>query len=619
MQLPSPVQLLQPPSTEAALEAMLTQRSVGTVFQPIIRMGSGELFGYEALSRPPPGSQFTGAGDLFEAVARSQVFTRFELMCCESAIQSFLRLDLPGKLFLNLSPAAVIEAHSRLPQALRFLNQSGIDLARIIVELTEIHRTSDLDQLRPALMSLRELGASVAIDDLGQGFSSLWLWSELHPELVKVDMHFVQGVHRDPIKFQFLKSISQIAESCGSRLITEGIEDKADLLVLRDMGIALGQGFVIARPEPQPARTVDPDIVATLRSRGISVFPEQSRVPNSRGITAERLLLKVAPVSPETTSDEALQRFEQTPDVHALAVVQHGLPVGLINRHAFISRYIRPYQKELFGRRPCTMYMDHSPLLMDRQLTIREISEILMRSDQRYLAEGFIITDAGNYAGLGSGQDFIREITSMQIDAARYANPLTMLPGNVPIDEHMERLLEAGVSFAVAYCDLNHFKAFNDAYGYRRGDEMIKLTARTLTVVCDQRCDFIGHIGGDDFILLLQTPDWEAQCARALQVFEDEAMFLFDESDRTRGALVGEDRAGNKLSYPLTSLAIGVVTVGADNYRSHLEVSGAAAIAKKQAKRAGGNALFVERRRAPGDAVKQRTTRIDGEEFEAGE
>jgi diguanylate cyclase (GGDEF)-like protein len=194
----------------------------------------------------------------------------------------------------------------------------------------------------------------------------------------------------------------------------------------------------------------------------------------------------------------------------------------------------------------------------------------------------------------------------MQVDAARYANPLTMLPGNVPIDEHMERLLEAGVSFAVAYCDLNDFKAFNDAYGYRRGDEMIKLTARTLTAVCDQRCDFIGHIGGDDFILLLQTAEWEAQCLRALQIFEDEALFLFDASDRERGALVGEDRSGNRLTHPLTSLAIGVISVSADSYRSHLEVSGAAAVAKKQAKRAGGNALFVERRRPPGDADKPR-------------
>lgn len=594
---------------------MLAQRSVGTVFQPIIRMGSGELFGFEALTRPPPGSPFAGAGDLFEAVAKSEVFTRFELMCCERAIQSFLKLGLPGKLFLNLSPASVIEAHARLPQALAVLNKSGIDPARIIVELTEIQRASDPDQLRPALMSLRELGAGVAIDDLGQGFSSLWLWSELHPELVKVDMHFVQGVHRDPIKFQFLKSIQQIAESCGSRLITEGIEDKADLLVLRDMGIALGQGFVIARPEHEPARAIDSDIVTTLRSRGISVFPEQSRVPNNHGVTAERLLLKVAPVSPGTTSDEILQRFEQAPDVHALAVVEHGLPVGLINRHAFFSRYIRPYQKELFGRRPCTMYMDHKPLRIERKLTIREISEILMRSDQRYLAEGFIITDDGRYLGLGSGQDFIREITTMQVDAARYANPLTMLPGNVPIDEHMERLLEAGVSFAVAYCDLNYFKAFNDAYGYRRGDEMIKLTARSLAAVCDQRRDFIGHIGGDDFILLLQTPHWEAQCARALQIFQDEAIYLFDEADRARGTLIGEDRSGNQLSYPLTSLAIGVVTVAAETYGSHLEVSSAAAIAKKQAKRVGGNALFVERRRAPGDAGGNRPAEADGREL----
>ncbi len=584
-------------SPTQALDAILQQRDVEIVFQPIIRINTGELFGYEALTRPPPHSGFSSPGELFSAVADSSLFTKFEIMCCERAVQAFAELDLPGRLFLNLSPATVIEAQAGSQRALRFLRSAGIDPGRIIVELTEIHRASDVERLGDALMALRELGAAVAIDDLGQGFSSLWLWSKLHPEMVKVDMHFVQGVHRDPIKFQFLRAIQQIADSCGCRLIAEGIEDKSDLLVLRDMGVALGQGFVIAKPEPGPSRAIDPMLLALLRSRGIAVFPEQSRIPTNRLVTAERLVLQVAPISPLTSSDEILQRFEQFPDTHALAVVADGSPLGLINRHAFISRYIRPYQKELFGKRPCTMYMDAKPLQLDRSHTIREISEILMRSDPRHLADGFIITDNGKYIGLGSGQDFIREITTMQVDAARYANPLTMLPGNVPIDEHMERLLHARVSFVVAYCDLNHFKAFNDTYGYRRGDEMIKLTARTLSAVCDPSSDFIGHIGGDDFILLLQTAEWEDQCAEALKTFAREAQYLFDESDRLRGTLGGEDRSGNPLSYPLTSLAIGVVVVSPENYHSHLDVSSAAAVAKKQAKHIGGNALFIERRR----------------------
>jgi diguanylate cyclase (GGDEF)-like protein len=99
----------------------------------------------------------------------------------------------------------------------------------------------------------------------------------------------------------------------------------------------------------------------------------------------------------------------------------------------------------------------------------------------------------------------MREITQMQIHAARYANPLTQLPGNVPINEHIDRLLESGTRFWVCYFDLDHFKPFNDVYGYRRGDDVIQLTGNILTSNCDPDRDFVGHIGGDDFMVLFQS------------------------------------------------------------------------------------------------------------------
>src|SRR5262249_46978925 len=143
----------------------------------------------------------------------------------------------------------------------------------------------------------------------------------------------------------------------------------------------------------------------------------------------------------------------------------------------FIELFVRPYYRELHGRKPCTMYMEPQPLVVDRKVTIQQLSQLLVESDQRHLSQGFIIIDDGRYAGFGTSGDLIREVTRLQMEAARYANPLTMLPGNVPINEHIERLLDAKVGFTAAYCDLNHFKAFNDAYGYSMGDEMIKLTA----------------------------------------------------------------------------------------------------------------------------------------------
>lgn len=585
----------RPRDTAASLRHLIEHGEGRIVFQPIVGLHSGEIVGYESLTRLAAGAGFENPSEMFAAAKEHGLLGPLELVCCQAALRAFARTELKGKLFINLSPQTVVDAHVSGDATLELMRRSEL-AGRVIIELTEQHSAPGIVDLRAALDLLRSCGIRFALDDLGQGFSSLWLWSELKPELVKVDMHFVQGISRDPIKFQFVKSIQQIADSIGAKMIAEGIEDRNDLLVVRDLGIAYGQGYLIAHPSENPPRETPPEVVAALRSRGISVFPEIARLPNGRRITAEKLLIEAAPVSPSTPNDELLHRFESVSGLHAIAVVDEGRPLGLVNRYRFIAEYVRPFHRELYGRRSCTAFMDPQAIVVDKQLSIHELSEVLLGADQRYLSDGFIITDAGRYLGLGTGHDLIREITDMQLDAARYANPLTLLPGNVPIEGHIDRLLATGQTFAAAYCDLNDFKPFNDTYGYRRGDDMIKLTARVLSAACDPRQDFIGHIGGDDFILLFQSADWRERLERALAFFAEQVPFLFDPSDRERGNLSGESRSGQPLVYPLTSLSAGVVMVESEFYPSHLDVAYAAAEAKKQAKRLGGSALFVERR-----------------------
>jgi diguanylate cyclase (GGDEF)-like protein len=219
-----------------------------------------------------------------------------------------------------------------------------------------------------------------------------------------------------------------------------------------------------------------------------------------------------------------------------------------------------------------------------------------VEAGRRKRVDGFIITDAGRYLGVGQVHDLMREITQMQIHAARYANPLTLLPGNVPTTEHMARLLEAREVFCVSHCDLDNFKPYNDVFGYSKGDDIILLTAQVLQSCCDAEYDFLGHIGGDDFILLFQSPDWEARCLRALRNFEQALRVIVPIDDASGRGFFSEDRRGERVFYPFPTLSIGAVLIETGAQPTHLEVSAAAAEAKKQAKRTAGNSLFVERR-----------------------
>jgi GGDEF domain-containing protein len=196
-------------------------------------------------------------------------------------------------------------------------------------------------------------------------------------------------------------------------------------------------------------------------------------------------------------------------------------------------------------------------------------------------------------------------ITDMQIQAARYANPLTQLPGNVPINEHTDRLLDRAIPFAACYCDLDSFKPYNDTYGYRRGDQLIQFLGGLLSEATDARADFVGHIGGDDFMLLLQSQDWQQRLTRLLRLFDEGLTSFVDAEHLQAGGYAGEDRKGKAVFHPLPTLSIGCLLVEPGQFCSHHQGAAAVSEAKKQAKKVQGNSLFIERRRSGGPAAPE--------------
>ncbi len=143
------------------------------------------------------------------------------------------------------------------------------------------------------------------------------------------------------------------------------------------------------------------------------------------------------------------------------------------------------------------------------------------------------------------------------------ANPLTRLPGNVSIQRELERRIASGEAYAVCYLDLDRFKAFNDHYGFKRGDEVIQRTAEILLKAVNAHGtpgDFVGHIGGDDFIAMTAKDRADALCEVIIQAFDAMAPQLYDAEDRARGHLLHTDRKGQQVKVPLLSISIAVVT-----------------------------------------------------------
>ena len=579
------------------LDGEVNSSAIRTVFQPILDLRHGRIYGYEALSRGPAGTAVESPDALFTLARRLGRGAELELMAVRCAVERFALLGLAGKLFVNFSPGVLAERREDPETLLSLLRRHNIAPKRLVIELTENGSILDSSPAWRELSRCRELGFGIAIDDLGEGFASLRLWSELRPEYVKVDKHFIHDIHLDPIKLQMVRAIQQIAHVSGASVIAEGIEQSADFQTIRDLGIRHGQGYLIGRPQSEVDAAGTLEVWTRLSGGPIGAFPEPGHSVNR--VTAKRLMRATAPVEPQVENDAVYARFEADDDLQMIAVVDQGRPRGIINRLKFIDGFARPYRRELFGKRPCSTFMNANPVIVEGDTSIQQLSLLVAEGDQRAVLDGFIVLEDGRYAGIGSAQDLIREMTELQIAAARYANPLTLLPGNVPIAEHAERLISRGCRFVSCYCDLDNFKPFNDVFGYQRGDEAIQLTARVLAEACDPRIDFIGHVGGDDFVLILQSEDWEARCASILLRFADRARALFPDEDVERGGFVAEDRLGQKREFPLLTLSIGAVPIEPGTFGSHSEVATAATEAKKMAKRDPANSLFVERRRYP--------------------
>src|SRR4030066_1429981 len=191
--------------TMKTLQDILNQRNLSALFQPIMNISDGTFLGFEGLIRGPSDSPLHSPINLFAAARQQGLSLEIEMLCRQIVLESFFRQDLPGKLFLNVSPEALAHPSFKDGQTLSYLETLGIDPQRVIIEITENQPTFDFEGMRNALLHYRSMGFQIAIDDLGEGFSSLRLWSGLRPEFVKIDKHFVQGVNADPLKQQFLK------------------------------------------------------------------------------------------------------------------------------------------------------------------------------------------------------------------------------------------------------------------------------------------------------------------------------------------------------------------------------------------------------------------------------
>ncbi len=296
---------------------------------------------------------------------------------------------------------------------------------------------------------------------------------------------------------------------------------------------------------------------------------------------------RVYVLKPDNSGKDANEVFQTQNTLEGIVVVDDDLrPVGIITRTQFYQRLGSRYGYDLYMKRSINLLMDENHLEVDYYTPILQVSNLAMSRQQENLYDFIVVTINGKYFGVVSIKTLLLKISEIQISIARLESPLTGLPGNIVIREKMKDLLKYS-QYTILYFDLDNFKAFNDVYGFKEGDEVIRETASIITSKLQEygkQGAFVGHIGGDDFIAILSDHEYMIICNAIINEFDSKITSFYDPEDLERGYIYTNNRKGVKQRFPIVSLSVAVITNKDQSFDSVESIMSEVVLAKNKCK-----------------------------------
>lgn len=573
---------------------ILKNGTISTHFQPIISLRDGGVLGYEALSRGPRKSFFENPEKLFDFARMHGRLWELEFLCRIKALENIAKYNSNHYIFLNVDPNIIKDEKFTKGFTKEFLKNFQIDPENIVFEITEKNAVADFKSFKKTLDNYKEQGYKIAIDDTGSGYSGLKLITEIHPHYLKLDMSLIRDIDKDGIKYALIHTFHHFCQTAGIKVIAEGIENENELNALIDIGIDYGQGYFIQRPK---------DILEPINSElveHIKVRNHKKREVYSNKVSTSivgDICRKCITVDPFCSGANVLEMFGGSTSFLGLPVVDNGLLVGLVMKDKFYSKLGTQYGFALYVNRPVSLIMDKRPLTVDYETTIDIVSKQAMTRSEENLYDYIIVTKDEKYHGIVTVKDLLEKTTEIEINYARHLNPLSGLPGNLIIEQRLTEYVQSDDPFTVLYIDIDNFKAYNDAYGFENGDKILQYLCKVITDLMIKDCaykNFVGHIGGDDFIIILEGYDVEEICRGIIKNFEAGIASFYTEHDADRKYIISKNRYGMEEKFDLVSLSISGISNEKRKYNNIYELSEYAVKLKKKCKEKPGSCFEIE-------------------------
>lgn len=568
---------------ELSLDTIIENKSIKTVYQPIVSLRDGSILGYEALSRITIESQIKNTNDLFILAESSNRLWDLELVCRTIALETgYQSIAHPSdkKMFLNVNPSVMQDQKFQEGFTKEFIKKLNIPATNIIFEITERNVINDIEGFKNVIQHYRDQGFQIAIDDAGSGYAGLNLISEINPDYIKLDINLIRDIDKDNLKYALVKSMVELSRISNIMLIAEGIETINECETLVKLGVQFGQGYYIQKPNSIIKRYLH-DMQTVIQ--GINRKVNYSSQYGVSSTYISHLCSSTSILNSNERIAEVYQKIKQDETCMGFCVIENSKPVGIVTRGDLALKLSGNYGFSLYQNNKICELMKTDFLKVDVKTPIGEVSSMAMSRELENLYDFIIVTQDDDYFGTVTVKDLLQKTTELEINSAKQQNPLTGLPGNQLIENRIMQSLVKSSPFTIAYCDIDNFKAYNDVYGFENGDLVIKLLADTIRQFCDNH-DFIGHIGGDDFVIIMDDYVKENHLNDLIDKFELNVLKHYNSIDLKRRYIISTNRKGVKEKFPLISLTCVMVNNKNTKFNDQFEITQHLAKLKKNAK-----------------------------------
>ncbi|HEY5561182.1 MAG TPA: GGDEF domain-containing protein [Clostridiaceae bacterium] len=565
------------------LRRIISSNNLRTVFQPIVSLQTGDVIGYEALTRGPKDSKYINPEILFEEAKIHDLLWDLEISCSTNAIKTFSSHNSDKLLFVNIDSAVINDEHFIKGFTKEILSEYNISPMSIIFEITEKTSIDNYKDFNEVINYYKSQGYKIAIDDVGTGYSGLTTIANLRPYYIKIDMSLITNVTKDHYKKAIIKSFVEFSNATNTKIIAEGIEDVSDLNTLIEIGVHYGQGFLINRPAENLLET--PEITKKrIANKNISL--KKHSFSASSNVEIGEIARQDSPILSTTTCSEVDKLFKSNSNLRGIPIVDNNsLIVGVVMNSNFFSKVGTQYGWSIYMKRPVHLIMDPNPLIVDYYTTLDKVSKIVISREEDKLYDYIVVEKNNKYFGIVPVISLLEKAMEFELNVAKYSNPLTGLPGNVVIEDTISKLILDQKKFSLLYFDINEFKAFNDNYGFEKGDKILSFTASVIQKhTCQYKDSFLGHIGGDDFVAIIPCHAAYDLCKNVIEEFDNNISNFYNEDDKNKGYIQSFNRNNIEENYPIMSISIAVVINKNKSYTSIFEITEEAARIKKKCK-----------------------------------